>query len=62
VAGKEKASVAAEKSLLTLVPINVGAGAPAKSGVAVLHSPSGWRIELPATNTPRFTDLLRQLP
>ena len=27
-----------------------------------LHSPGGWRIELPAGNAPWLADILRQLP
>ena len=56
---KEKELIAAENSSLTLVPINVGA--PTTS-IVRLHSPGGWRIELPATHTPWLADLLRQLP
>jgi hypothetical protein len=59
---REKESIAAEKSSLTLVPISFGAGVPATSDVVRIHSPGGWRIELPATNAPWLTDLLRQLP
>ena len=57
---KEKESIAAVKSSLTLVPISVAA--LATSGVVRLHSPGGWRIELPTTNVPWLADLLRQLP
>jgi hypothetical protein len=56
---KEKELIAAENSSLTLVPINVGAPT---TNIVRLHSPGGWRIELPATHTPWLADLLRQLP
>ena len=58
--GKEKEAIAAGRASLTLVPVNVSA--PATSGVVRLHSPGGWRIELPTENTSWLTDLLRQLP
>lgn len=45
---------------LTLVPASVGASA--KSSVIQLHSPGGWRIELPVGNAPWLSELLRQLP
>lgn len=45
---------------LTLVPVSVGAST--QSGVVQLHSPGGWRIELPAGNAPWLSELLRQLP
>ncbi|MFZ4537033.1 IS66 family insertion sequence element accessory protein TnpA [Propionivibrio sp.] len=57
---KEKESIAAAKSSLTLVPISVAS--LATSGVVRLHSPGGWRIELPTTNVPWLAGLLRQLP
>jgi hypothetical protein len=57
---KEKESIAAGKSPLTLVPVSV---APQAMGDVVrLHSPGGWRIELPAGDAPWLADLLRQLP
>jgi hypothetical protein len=57
---KERDAAAAAKSLLTLVPVSVGA--PAAGNVIRLHSPAGWRIELQAGATPWLADLLRQLP
>ncbi len=45
---------------LTLVAAQIGVLAP--GGVVRLHSPGGWRIELPTENTSWLTDLLRQLP
>lgn len=57
---KETETVASAAPSLTLVPISVAA--PAPNGVARLHSPGGWRIELPAGNTSWLADVLRQLP
>lgn len=57
---KEREAVASAKSSLTLVPVSVGA--PVTGGVVRLHSPGGWRIELPAGSAPWLADLLRQLP
>ena len=57
---KEAEPVASAAPSLTLVPISVAA--PAPNSVARLHSPGGWRIELPTGNTPWLADLLRQLP
>ena len=49
---------------LTLVPVSVTA--PQQEPVIRLHSPAGWRIEMPLTQTDGFTPclvrLLRQLP
>ena len=56
---KEKESIAAGKPL-TLVPVSVGA--PIGQDVVRLHSPGGWRIELPAAGAAWLTELLRQLP
>jgi hypothetical protein len=50
----------AGNSLLTLIPISVAA--PVSGAVVQLHSPGGWRIELPAVSTATLVDLLRQLP
>ena len=58
---KEKDALAATKPSLTLVPISV-VGAATTGNVIRLHSPGGWRIELPAGNTPWLADILRQLP
>jgi hypothetical protein len=57
---KEREAVASAKSSLTLVPVSVGA--PVAGNVVRLHSPGGWRIELPADGVPWLADLLRQLP
>lgn len=53
-------AVALASSSLTLVPVSIGA--PATGSIIRLHSPGGWRIELPAGGTPWLADLLRQLP
>jgi len=58
---KEKDALAATKPSLTLVPISV-VGAATTGNVIRLHSPGGWRIELPAGNAPWLADILRQLP
>ena len=57
---KEKDAIAATKDSLTLVPVSVIM--PETGGVVRLHSPGGWRVELPAGNTPWLVDLLRQMP
>lgn len=57
---KEKEAIALAKSSLTLVPVSVGASAT--GSVVRLHSPGGWRIELPAGGALWLADLLRQLP
>ena len=59
---KEKEAIAAAKAPLTLVPTCPGAPNPVTGNVVRLHSPGGWRIELPTTNAPWLADLLRQLP
>jgi hypothetical protein len=48
------------RSPLTLVPVSVSM--PATDSIVRLHSPGGWRIELPSGNVPWLADLLRQLP
>lgn len=58
--GKEKVVLAAGQSSLTLVPVSVGMATT--GGIVRLHSPGGWRIELPAAEASFLTDLLRQLP
>jgi len=45
---------------LTLVPISLVA--PVSETLIRLHSPGGWRIELPAANPAWLADLVRQLP
>ncbi len=57
---KEWEAVASAQSSLTLVPVSVGA--PVTGSVVRLHSPGGWRIELPAGSAPWLADLLRHLP
>lgn len=57
---KEKDVLAAGSAALTLVPVSVGTAAT--SSVVVLHSPGGWRIELPVGDVSWLTELLRQLP
>ena len=59
---KDKEALAAAKATLTLIPTHLGAPVPVANNVIQLHSPGGWRIELPATNAPWLPDLLRQLP
>lgn len=56
---KEREAVASAQSSLTLVPVSVGAPV---TGSIRLHSPGGWRIELPAGSAPWLADLLRHLP
>jgi hypothetical protein len=57
---KEREATQTVKLPLTLIPANVSA--PATIGGVRLHSPGGWRIDLPAGGTPWLADLLRQLP
>jgi hypothetical protein len=57
---KEREAAASAQSPLTLVPAKVGA--PVAGSIVRLHSPGGWRIELPAEGAPWLADLLRQLP
>ena len=61
---KEKEAIAAAKATLTLVPTRLvaPARAPATGNVVLLHSPGGWRIELPVSNVPWLGDVLRHLP
>jgi hypothetical protein len=66
---KEREAAASAKTSLTLVPAKTSltlvpakVGAPVAGGVVQLHSPGGWRIELPAEGVPWLADLLRQLP
>ena len=48
---------------VTLVPISVETRAMrATPGIVSLHSPGGWRIELPDNGAVRLAELLRQLP
>ncbi|MBU1665568.1 MAG: hypothetical protein KKG92_09220 [Gammaproteobacteria bacterium] len=57
---REKEAIAAGKATLTLVPVNVDTSPT--GNVIRLHSPGGWRIELPAGDVPALADLLRRLP
>ena len=57
---KTRETLQAGNSSLTLIPISVAA--PVSLGAVQIHSPSGWRIELPAVSTAMLADLLRQLP
>jgi hypothetical protein len=57
---KERDAAQSAKLPLTLVPLSLGA--PATGSVVRLHSPGGWRIELPMGRVPWLADLLRQLP
>ncbi|MDP3438626.1 MAG: hypothetical protein Q8R95_03415 [Azonexus sp.] len=58
---KEKDALSAAGSSLTLVPVSISG--PATTGSVVrLHSPGGWRIELPTGSAPWLADVLRQLP
>jgi hypothetical protein len=45
---------------LTLVPVSVSAQIPEPP--IRLHSPGGWRIELPTANAAWLADLVRGLP
>lgn len=57
---RQKDASAAAKATVTLVP--VGLSAAATSNVVRLHSPGGWRIELPSSNISWLTDFLSELP
>jgi hypothetical protein len=57
---KQKEALAAGGAPLTLVP--VGVGTPATGIVVVLHSPGGWRIELPVGTACWLAEFVRQLP
>ena len=59
---KEKEAISAAKATLTQVSARLGPPVSEASSVVRLHSPGGWRIELPTTNAPWLADLLRQLP
>lgn len=58
---KEKEAPSTAGASLTLVPVSVS-GAAATGSVIRLHSPGGWRIELPTGSAPLLADLLRHLP
>jgi len=57
---RRKGEAVASAKSLTLVPVSVGA--PATGSIIRLHSPGGWRIEMPAGGAPWLADLLRHLP
>ena len=57
---KTREAAQAGNSLLTLIPISVTT--PVAGSVVQIHSPGGWRIELPAASATMLADLLRQLP
>jgi hypothetical protein len=57
---KQKEALAAGGAGLTLVPVSVGT--PATGSVVVLHSPGGWRIELPVGTACWLAEFVRQLP
>lgn len=57
---REKQTIAAAQSSLTLVPVSVGKAETDR--IVRLHSPGGWRIELAGGNVSWLADLLRQLP
>jgi len=48
------------KASLTLVPVSVGT--PATGAVVRLHSPGGWRIDLPGGNLSWLAELLKHVP
>ena len=55
---REKDSIAAAKSSLTLVPVSVSR--PESDSVVRLRSPEGWEIELPGCSVPLLIDFLKQ--
>lgn len=57
---KDREAVALATPSLTLVPVSVGS--QLTGSIVRIHSPGGWRIELPASGAPWLADLLRQLP
>ena len=57
---REKEAAIVAKPSLTLIPVSVDA--PAPSSVIQLHSPGGWRIELPSGSVSWLADLLQHLP
>ena len=56
---REKATLAAAKSSLTLVPVSVGKAETVS--VVRLRSPRGWEIELPGSSVPLLVDVLKEL-
>ena len=57
---KKREAEQSAKAPLTLVPASLDT--PSMSGMVHIHSPGGWRIELPDTDVRQLLDLLRQLP
>lgn len=58
---KEKDAATATQPSLTLVPVSISVPA-ANRGILRLHSPGGWRIELPSDSALWLADVLRHLP
>ena len=56
---REKDTLAAAKSSITLVPVSMGRAEAV--GVARLRSPGGWEIELPGNSVPLLIDFLKDL-
>ncbi len=56
---REKQTIAAANSSLTLVPVSVGK--PETGSVVRLRSPDGWEIELPGSSVPLLVEFLKQL-
>lgn len=50
----------AKPATVTLIPVSVAQ--PANPMVVQLHSPGGWRVELPGSSMAWLNELLRQLP
>lgn len=57
--GKQQAAQA--NGVLTLVPVKLSS-ASSPSSLVQLHSPGGWRIELPAVDASWLGKLLHKLP
>ena len=55
-----KALAGVVPATVTLVPVKFKAAN--RGGTIQLHSPSGWRVELPDGNWAGLAELLRQLP
>ncbi len=57
---RQKQQEAQANATLTLVPVQIGSAAA--SSIVQLHSPGGWRIELPAGDVAWLGELLHKLP
>lgn len=57
--GRERASLSAAKSSLTLVPVGVGKAEP--ESIVRLRSPGGWEIEMPGSSVSLLVDFLKDL-